>query len=80
MDSFVSDNDVAVPDNDRLASAAPMGGKKARKMEKPQVKRRENGRFGAIQNPGELVERRPLSGWEAYAQALLFSNELAYFN
>jgi hypothetical protein len=49
-------------------------------MDKPQVKRRENGRFGAIQNPGELVERRPLSGWEAYAQALLFSNELAYFN
>jgi hypothetical protein len=72
--------DVAVPDDDRPASAAPLGGKKARKMEKPQNKRRENGRFGAIQNPGEIVERRPLSGWEAYAQALLFSNELAYFN
>jgi hypothetical protein len=30
------------------------------------------------QNKGELVERRPLTEWELYAQALLFANELAF--
>ena len=34
----------------------------------------------AIQNEGEIVERRPLTAWETYAQALLFSNEAAYVN
>ena len=34
----------------------------------------------AIQNEGELVERKPLSIWEEYAQALLFTNEIAYVN
>ncbi len=34
----------------------------------------------AIQNEGELVERKPLTPWETYAQALLFSNEAAYVN
>jgi hypothetical protein len=73
--------DVSAPEENSLASAAPVNSKKARKLEKrPQNNRRANGRFGAIQNTGDLVERRPLSGWEAYAQALLFSNELAYFN
>jgi len=43
-------------------------------------KRRENGKFGAIQNSGEMVERGPLNEWEAYAQALLFTNELSYVN
>jgi hypothetical protein len=56
-------------------------GRNARRFEKqPQVPRRQNGKFGAIQNSGEYVEKRPLTGWEAYAQALLFSNELAYVN
>jgi hypothetical protein len=71
--------DVAVPE-DRLASAVPMG-RNGRKFEKrPEIPRKQNGKFGAIQNSGEFVERRPLTGWEAYAQALLFSNELAYVN
>lgn len=30
------------------------------------------------QNQGELVERRPLTDWELYTQALLFANELAF--
>lgn len=30
------------------------------------------------QNKGEFVERRPLTDWELYAQALLFANELAF--
>ncbi len=34
----------------------------------------------AIQNTGETVDRRPLTVWELYAQALLFTNELAYVN
>ena len=34
----------------------------------------------AIQNEGEIVERKPLTAWETYAQALLFSNEAAYVN
>ena len=33
-----------------------------------------------IQNPGARVERRPLTPWETYVQALLFSNEAAYVN
>ena len=34
----------------------------------------------AIQNEGEIVDRRPLTPWETFAQALLFSNEAAYVN
>jgi mono/diheme cytochrome c family protein len=45
-----------------------------------QIKNRNNSRFGAIRNEGETVERRPMEPWEAYAQALLFANELAYVN
>jgi hypothetical protein len=77
--------DTAVPADDSKLALASASGKEGRKAEKraqiqKQQKRRENSRFGAIQNPGELVERRPLTGWEAYAQALLFANELAYVN
>ncbi|QOV88788.1 PSD1 and planctomycete cytochrome C domain-containing protein [Humisphaera borealis] len=38
------------------------------------------GAKGAIQNTGETVERKPLTIWEQYAQALLFANEIAYVN
>jgi hypothetical protein len=34
----------------------------------------------AIRNVGEVVERKPLTVWEQYAQALLFTNEIAYVN
>ncbi len=34
----------------------------------------------AIQNEGEIIERGRLNLWEQYAQALLFSNEIAYVN
>jgi hypothetical protein len=34
----------------------------------------------AIQNQGEKVDRRPLTEWEQYAQALLFANEVVYVN
>ena len=49
-------------------------------QQQQQQKRKEGGKFSAIQNEGQRVERRPLTGWEAYAQALLFANELAYVN
>ena len=61
---------------DAIASDNQAGRKN---MRQPQ-RRRQDGKFGAIQNEGELVSRAPLSPWEAYAQALLFSNELAYVN
>ncbi len=31
-----------------------------------------------IRNPGEMVDRRPLTAWEQYTQALLFTNEVAF--
>ena len=37
-------------------------------------------KFGAIKNEGSTVERKPLSPWETYVQALLFANEAAYLN
>jgi hypothetical protein len=44
-----------------------------------QQQRRRNGR-AAIRNDGERVERKALSVWEQYAQALLFGNEIVYVN
>ena len=55
--------------NARLARAGKkQGGGKRNDATKP------------IQNEGELVERKPLTPWETYAQALLFSNEASYVN
>ena len=34
----------------------------------------------AIRNEGAYVERKPLTPWETYVQALLLSNEAAYVN
>ncbi len=50
------------------------------KASKDMTKRKSAGKFGAIQNEGQLVDRRQQNAWEAYAQALLFSNEVAYVN
>jgi uncharacterized protein DUF1553 len=52
--------------------------KEKRQMEKMAMKR-QNAR-GAIRNTGELVERKPLTPWQQYAQALLFTNEIVYAN
>jgi hypothetical protein len=52
--------------------------KKPRREEKKNQRR--NVLYSAIQNEGEKVDRHALSAWEAYAQALLFTNELAYVN
>jgi hypothetical protein len=44
------------------------------------LKKRENDAKKAIQNEGQIVERKPLTPWESYAHALLFANESAYVN
>jgi hypothetical protein len=49
-----------------------------RQMERQAMKR--SGARGAIRNTGEIVERKPLTPWEQYAQALLFTNEIVYVN
>jgi len=46
-------------------------------------KNQGNGRYDGmnpIQNQGDLVERKPLTPLETYAQALLLSNEASYIN
>ena len=57
----------------------------ARKMDRAKAKAQQGGknRYGGmapIKNPGEFIERTPLTPWETYAQALLLSNEAAYLN
>jgi len=54
------------------------------RQQKLQAQRLQSGKRGAKQTirntTGDFVERRPLSVWEEYAQALLFTNEIAYVN
>jgi hypothetical protein len=57
--------------NDRLANRL--------KAKKNGGNRRYDG-MNAIQNKGDLVERKPLTPFETYAQALLLSNEASYVN
>jgi hypothetical protein len=64
------------PDGSANAAAMPAAAKAIGKA----GKKRDPGKFGAIQNEGTIVDRRQQSAWEAYAQALLFANELAYVN
>lgn len=46
--------------------------------------KQNGGKYGdarrAVQNRGELVDRKPMTPWELYTQALLFTNEIAYVN
>jgi cytochrome c553 len=44
------------------------------------IAKRDNDAKRAVQNKGDIVERKPLKPWEAYAHALLFANEAAYVN
>jgi hypothetical protein len=53
--------------------------KQAQQRAKAMANRKGDGKR-AIQNEGEVVERKPLTIWEEYAQALLFTNEIAYVN
>ncbi|MGH7944361.1 MAG: DUF1549 and DUF1553 domain-containing protein, partial [Opitutaceae bacterium] len=52
-------------------------------LERPKPGTGYQGRYAGtfpIYNRGERVVRKPLTGWEAYIQALLFSNEASYIN
>ncbi|MGB8166205.1 MAG: PSD1 and planctomycete cytochrome C domain-containing protein [Chthoniobacteraceae bacterium] len=58
----------------------------AQQLAQLEAKKKKGGKQGrtaataAIQNEGAPVERKPLTAWETYVQALLFSNEAAYVN
>jgi hypothetical protein len=43
-------------------------------------RKRDNDAMRPVQNSGEIIERKPLTAWESYAHALLFTNESAYIN
>jgi hypothetical protein len=61
---------------------APMIAKKNAEIQKrvDDLAKRDNDAKRAVQNDGEIVERKPLKPWEAYAHALLFANEAIYVN
>jgi hypothetical protein len=51
-----------------------------RKLLETAVRTQMRGNRRPIRNEGEIVDRKPLTAWEQYAQALLFTNEIAYVN
>jgi hypothetical protein len=59
---------------------AAQGSASSDPKKRPMRPQRNDSRFGAIKNEGERVERKPLTPWETYVHALLFSNEAAYLN
>ena len=56
-----------------------VGTKRQAKKGEDMMSAKRGGKTG-IKNEGEMVLRKPLSVWEQYTQALLFSNEIAYVN
>jgi hypothetical protein len=54
--------------------------KRFEKIQQNRAKNRNRDGRAAIQNQGDLVQRKALSPWETYVQSLLFSNEFAYVN
>ncbi len=64
-------------------SESPAAQKTANRQKARVANAKKQGRQSAtrpIQNEGDMVERKPLTPWETYAQALLLSNESAYVN
>jgi hypothetical protein len=47
---------------------------------KQKMGNKRGGLRAPIQNQGKFVDRKPLTTWELYAQALLFTNEMVYVN
>jgi hypothetical protein len=67
----------------RVIAAAKEMTEKANKKAEERAKRVgqiANNATAAIQNEGEMIERKPLTAWETFAHALLLSNEAAYVN
>ncbi len=73
-------------EEDHQPTSSPVDEKVANARAATRMKRGQNkgnGRYDSIhpiQNEGELVARKPLTPLEAYAQALLLSNEASYIN
>jgi hypothetical protein len=71
------DGDDTVPNS----PAAKNDGRNNRRFTQQfKPKGKKSGARAPIQNNGDYVERKPLSAWDLYAQALLFTNEFAYVN
>jgi hypothetical protein len=76
---FIQDEEDDGPSALPNSAAVDRANKQAMQKIKSKAGNKANGRR-AIQNQGDIVERRPLSSWELYAQSLLFTNEIAYVN
>lgn len=72
------------PQQQKQAKIAEARAAKQQEALEAALRRKPQGRAamrGPIRNyDGTVVERRPLTPWEQYAQALLFTNEIAYEN
>jgi hypothetical protein len=66
--------------SDQLAQAKPEPGARRGPRRPGGPPGRNDQRFSAVKNEGDRVERKPLTPWETYVHALLFSNEAAYVN
>ncbi len=75
---------VELAKQDKVVAATKDMTEKAEKKAEERAKRNgmmaETNAQASIQNAGDTVERKPLTGWETYAHALLLSNEAAYVN
>jgi hypothetical protein len=52
----------------------------AKKRPLPAAGAKRGGPAFALENPGEKVERKALTAWEKYTQALLMANETVYYD
>ena len=77
--SFVTKEKAKQSEVDAIA---PQIAKKNAEIQKrvDDLAKRDNDAKRAVQNQGEIVERKVLKPWEAYAHALLFANEAIYVN
>jgi len=66
---------VEVAAKDMTEKAAKKAAERAKR-----IGQLSNNALAAIQNDGEMIERKPLTDWETFAHALLMSNEAAYVN
>jgi hypothetical protein len=75
-----SANKEVTPKDQRIAERAERQ-KQARekRMQEAAMNKQGNARR-PVKNEGSAVERKPLTPWERYVQALLFTNEIAYVN
>ena len=78
--NFVQREKQNLMDTQGKVNTAEFAKKNAEAQKKVEASRNRNDAKKAIQNEGEIVERKPLTPWESYAHALLFANEAAYFN